>query len=150
MTRKVNILAVGVAVLTGAAGCGKAPPPPIVEAEGIVLLDGKPLKKVAVRFVPNDALGPQYVAVGVTDEAGRFKLTCNGQSGACACENHVLVMEAEFPAHLKGENAQVQLDQYLRALGGRPLPLRYANLVDSPLTVNVQADQKEYRIELTR
>jgi hypothetical protein len=150
MIRKAGILVAGAALLVISAGCGKAPPPPIVEVEGIVRLDGRPLKKVEVRFVPTIDQGGEYVATGVTNDAGEFKLTCKGQPGACACENRVLVMEAELPGHLKSESAQVDLARYFRSLGGRPLPPQYGNLAESPITVNVRADQKEYNIDLTR
>ena len=130
-------------------GCRKTPPP-IVEVEGIVRLDGVPLNKAEVRFIPIVEFGASHVARGTTDEAGRFKLTCNGRAGACLGENRVIVVEGELPARVKGENAQAELEVYRRSLGGRPLPERYGNLVDSPLTANVQADQKEYTFELTR
>jgi hypothetical protein len=130
-------------------GCGKAPPPPIVEAEGIVRLDGRPLNNVEVRFIPSIDYGSEYVARGVTDKAGRFTLTCKGQPGACACENRVVIVEAALPGRLKGENAQAELARYLQSLGGRPLPQKYANLADNPLVVNVTAEQQEYPIELT-
>jgi hypothetical protein len=138
------------ALLTLAVGCGKAPQPVLVEAEGVVRLDGKPLKNVEVRFIPPDSWGPEYVASGVTDGAGRFKLTCKGQPGACAGENRVLVLEAEIPERLLGENAQVELAKYFLSLGGRPIPPRYGNLAQSPLKATVKADQKEYPFALTR
>jgi hypothetical protein len=132
------------------AGCGKTlpSPPPIVEVEGVVLLDGKPLNKVEVRFVPEVNCGVQYIAKGITNQQGRFTLTCNGKPGACECENRVLVLEAPFPAELKGENAQLQLIKYLKSLGDRP-PSRYANLAESPLVASVQAGKKQYTLELT-
>ncbi len=114
-------------------------------------LEGKPLAKVEVRFIPTAVnLGAEYVAKGVTDEQGHFTLTCNGQSGACACDNRVLVMEAELPGRLKSENAQVELKAYFDKLGGRPLPPRYQNLADSPLVANVTTEQKSYAFELKR
>jgi hypothetical protein len=132
-------------------GCGKKVPP-IVEATGGVRLDGKPLKNVRVRFVPVADYGPEYVATGVTDQSGRFQLTCHGKPGACACEHRVVVLEGEIPAALKGEDLRVQdeLARYLQSLGGRPLPAQYATLANSPLTVTVTAQQKEYPLELTR
>jgi hypothetical protein len=143
----------GVLLTVLLAGCaGKAPPPPIVPAAGIVRLDGKPLNKCRVKFVPLIEYGPDYVATGVTDEAGRVQLTCNGKPGACACENRVLVLESEIPPHLKGEDLRVQdqLARYLQSLGNRPLPPKYANLVSSPLTITVTADNQEYSIDLIR
>ena len=150
MVRSSWVAVAGVALAALFAGCGKAPPPPIVEAGGVIRLDGKPLNKAEVRFIPLIQYGPEYVAVGVTDEAGRFQLTCKGQPGACACENRVVVVEAELPGRLKGEDAQAELAKYLNSLGGRPIPDQYGNLVSSPLTAKVKADQKDYSFDLTR
>jgi hypothetical protein len=137
--------AIVLALLSG--GCGKEPPPPIVPASGVVMLESKPLKKVQVVFYPMIDYGAEYVARGVTDEAGRFELTCKGQPGACACENRVVVIEGPIPVNLRGENAHVELAKYLKELGERP-PDRYANLVDSPLIMVVRASQKEYILDL--
>ena len=150
MNRRLSVF-VAILVVIFQTGCGKIlpPPPPIVEVEGIVLLDGKPLNKVEVRFVPEVNCGVQYIAKGITNEQGLFTLTCKGKPGACECENRVLVLEAPLPAELKSEHAQLQLIKYLKSLGARP-PARYANLAESPLIVNVQAGKKEYVLELTR
>jgi hypothetical protein len=130
------------------AGCGKPTPPPIVEAGGVIRLDGKPLKKAAVRFIPTTEYGPEYYATAVTDDEGRFKLTCHGQPGACACENRVIVLESDIPARLQGEEAQLELQKYLRSLSPRP-PTKYADLTSSPLVVTVSADKTEYNFDLT-
>jgi hypothetical protein len=141
------LIALSLALLC--AGCGKSAPS-ILEVEGCVFLDGRPLNNVEVRFIPTLAQGSEYMAKGITDKEGKFTLTCKGQAGACAGDNHVLIMEAEIPAHLKSEKAQMALANYLQSLGGRPLPERYTDLVNNPLVVNVNSDQKEYNLELTR
>ena len=146
MMRKAGVVVVAALVV----GCGKAPPPQIVEVEGVIRLDGKPLKRAEVRFIPALDRGPEYLAVGVTDDAGQFRLTCNGRPGACVGANRVLVMESELPAALKSEDAQAELARYFQKLGGRPLPQRYANLAESPLTVTVSADRKDYSFDLNR
>jgi hypothetical protein len=129
------------------AGCGKPTPPPIVEAGGVIRLNGKPLKKAAIRLLPTTEYGAEYYATGVTDDQGRYKLTCHGQSGACACENRVIVVESDIPPKLLGEEAQLELQKYLRSLGPRPPP-RYADLTSSPLSVTVSADRAEYNFDL--
>jgi hypothetical protein len=149
MVRKACVALVGTALVALLAGCRKTPAPQIIDVEGVVRLGGKPLYKAEVRFVPVTNHDPCYIATGVTDAAGRFKLTCNGQPGACVGENRVLVMEAEIPSHLQGEEAQLELARYLRSLGGRPLPPRYANLAESPLTADVKPQQKAYTFDLT-
>jgi hypothetical protein len=148
--RNLRAAALGAVFIALALGCGKKPPPPIVPAEGVVRLDGKPLNKVAVRFIPQIDDGADYIASGVTDEAGHFQLTCKGKPGACACANQVVVAETDLPPELKGEKGHPFLDQYRKSLGGRPLPPRYTSLVESPLTADVKAGQTEYPLELNR
>ena len=86
----------------------------------------------------------------LTDDQGRFQLTCKGQPGACACENRVIIAEPDLPPHLRSESAQAALARHFQSLGGRPLPPKYANLADSPLIAHVTSDQREYKFELTR
>jgi hypothetical protein len=138
------------ALLTCVVGGCAEPPPSIAPVEGVVRLNGKPLARVEIRFFPMLNRGPEYIAHGVTDEQGRFTLTCNGQPGACVCENRVVIQEAELPSHLKGENAQEELARYFQKLGGRPLPPRYQNLADSPLTANVTEGQQTISFDLKR
>jgi hypothetical protein len=131
------------------SGCSK-PPPPIVPAEGIVRLDGKPLKRAEVRFLPAIGYGAEYVAVGVTDDNGRFKLTCKGLPGACACENYVLIGEAPLPPELRSESAQAELARYFQKLGGRPIPQKYSSLAENALTAAVAAGAKDFSFDLSR
>jgi hypothetical protein len=130
------------------SGCGKKRPA-IVPVEGVIRLDGRPLKKVAVRFIPKSDYGPEHIAVGVTDESGRYTLTCKGQPGACAGENHVIVTEAELPPLPLDERGHPKVAAYFESLGGRPLPRKYANLIDNPLTADVQAGRTQYDFDLT-
>ncbi len=134
-----------------AAGCGKAPPA-IVKAEGIIRLGGKPLNKARVVFIPQIDAGREYVAFGLTDEAGRYQLTCNGQPGACAGENRVLVLESDNPPELRGEalDVQAKLVKYRQSLGNRPIPGKYGTVVRSPLRTTVAAEQTEYDFDISR
>jgi hypothetical protein len=139
----------GAVVIALGSGCGKAPPA-IVPVAGVIRLDGRPLKKVAVRFIPKTDHGPEYIAIGVTDESGRYTLTCKGKPGACAGENHVLVTEAELPSLPRDERGHPKVAAYFESLGGRPLPEMYAKLVDSPLSADVRAGRAEYDFDLKR
>jgi hypothetical protein len=143
--------AVGVAALT-LCGCSKGPPP-IVPVEGVVLLDNQPLPHARVRFAPNlQGPGGDYLAEGITDENGRFELTCKGQSGACACENRVIVVEGPMTPKGRGisEAAQTEAANYLNGLKNRPIPGVYATASKTPLFVTVTAGQTEYKLELKR
>lgn len=131
-------------------GCGKEPPPPIAPAHGIVLINGAPLPNAQVRFIPQIDHGPEFIASGVTDEEGRFTLQCNGQPGACATENIVIISEADLPSELMGEDKQRELAAYRRALKNRPIPQLYATPVNTPLRVNVTEEQAEHQLELKR
>lgn len=132
------------------AGCGKAPPPPIVPVEGVVRLDGKPLPNAQVRFIPQIDHGPEFVATGVTDKDGKFQLTCNGKPGACACEHMVLIAEAELPDRLLSEKAQGELAKYKAGLVNRPIPPKFGTLAETPLRVTPSGDKPTYDLELTR
>ena len=133
----------------GLLGCGESPPP-IIPAQGVVLLNGAPLPKAKVRFIPQIKFGPEYIAIGETDDQGKYTMKCKGQPGACAAEHLVLVEEADIPANLQGEAVQRQLAVYLRALKNRPIPQTYASPVSSPLKVTVKEGQTEYNLELKR
>lgn len=134
-----------------AAGCAKAPPA-IVKVTGVVRLSGKPLNKAQVVFIPQTAAGREYIASGLTDEAGRYQLTCNRQPGACAGENRVLILESADPPELRGESLQVQakLVKYRESLGNRPIPGKYGTAVRSPLQANVTTEKTEYDFDLSR
>jgi hypothetical protein len=138
-------------LLALAAGCGKAAPP-IVPVEGVVRLDGKPLNKARILFLPQSEAGRDHIASGLTDETGRYQLTCNGQPGACAGEHRVLVLESDAPQELLGESpaAQAKLVGYYRSLGNRPIPGKYGSVVQSPLRATVTTDQTAYDFDLSR
>jgi hypothetical protein len=136
------------------SGCQKVPPP-VTEADGTVLLDGKPLPQAHVEFVPElRHFGAEMNSTAVTDDAGHFHLTCsfNQQPGAVVAKHHVIVMEAPTPAEYRGqdERAQTGLAQYYAKLKNRPIPEKYGTLSTTPLVVEVKAGQSTYNLDLTR
>jgi hypothetical protein len=134
-------------------GCAPEGPPPIVPVEGVLLLDDEPLPHARVRFAPNlHGPGGDYLAEGITDENGRFQLTCKGQTGACACENMVMVVEGPMNAKGRGMSAasQDEAARFLASLKNRPIPPQYAIATKTPLFVTVSAGQTEYKLELKR
>jgi hypothetical protein len=144
----------GAAALLAAAlpvGCGSPSPPiTIVEAEGVVLLNDVPLPRAKVRFFPSIDQSSAYIAAGVTDDKGRFTLTCHGEPGACAGENLVTVAEDDIPEHLTPESARDKLQAYLKALKNRPIPPIYSNAAETPIRVTVGPGSKEHKIVLKR
>src|SRR5262245_49429633 len=145
----------GAAVLVAAllpAGCGKSPPP-FTEVEGVVTVNGKPLPQATVTFAPTaTGFGAEVLSTAVTDDNGRFKLACGNKSGACVGEHKVTVSEAPLPEKLRGMSGEAQREasRYLAALKNRPIPQQYSNYAQTPLTITVTQDKKEYPISLQR
>jgi hypothetical protein len=145
---------VGLGAALALPGCRRVPPP-VTDAEGTVLLDGKPLPQAQVEFVPElTHFGAEMNSTAVTDDQGHFHLTCayNQQPGATVGKHHVLVTEPPTPPEFRSqdERTQAKLNQYLSRLKNRPIPEAYGTLGKTPLVVEVKADQKMYKLELSR
>jgi hypothetical protein len=149
--RLVVVVLIGLSGLV-LLGCGHRLPP-VVLVKGKVLLDGKPLPKASVTFMPLlDNFGAESNSNAVTDEDGRFTLTClyNKQSGAVVGTHVVLVAESPLPDELrKGQNSRV-IDDYRAKLGNRPIPPRYSSVSQSPIKIEIKEGQEPVTIELTR
>ena len=128
------------------------PPPQITPVEGVVMLDGKPLQKVAIRFVPTGDYGPEIFAYAITDEKGRFTLLHeNKQPGAYLGENQVVIQEMPpDPPLPRDAHGHSNSQSYYEGLGGRPIPPAYTSLGTTELKVTVTAEQREYTIVLHR
>lgn len=136
------------------AGCAKKPdPPPIVEASGLVTVDGQPLPKASVRFIPMfEGFGAEVIAEAVTDDKGRYTLTCSGSSGACVGPHKVIVEEGPLPPGTMGESAksQMKMTAYLQSLPNRPIPSQYGNVAQTPLAIEIVPEKTEYNLKLKR
>jgi hypothetical protein len=139
-------------MLLALAGCSNEPKlPDLTEVEGVVLMNGQPLPFANVKFNPTKGgLPPNSIGIAVTDEAGKFKLMTAGKPGAVPGDHVVTVSEGPPPEDVRGEAGQEKLAKYQASLKNRPIPPKYGDLNKSDLRVAVKADQKEYKIELTR
>jgi hypothetical protein len=153
MSRRIVIVVViGLSALAPLAGCGKRLPP-LVPVRGSVLLNGKPLPKAAVTFVPQlDTFGAESNSTAVTDENGQFTLICayQGQPGAVAGEHIVLVTEPPLPEELRNSRSTRELANFRAKLGNRPIPAKYSSVSQSPLKIEVKEGQEEIKLELRR
>jgi hypothetical protein len=157
MSRSKIARALGGLVLGAAlclSGCARVPPP-VVEVEGTVYLDGKPLPQAQVQFIPElQGFGAEMNSSAVTDDKGRFQLTCTfqDQPGAVVAKHHVLVSDPPTPEEYRSqdERTQARFAQYLAKLKNRPIPPDYATFSKTPLVVEVKAGQKTYDLQLTR
>jgi hypothetical protein len=139
-------------VAVASAGCGKRLPP-IVSVEGTVILDGKPLPKAAVEFMPVlEDFGAETVSAAVTDEKGHFVLVCrlNDQPGAVTGQHIVLVKEPPLPEKMRGVQDGRVIDRYRAELGNRPIPSQYSSVSRTPLRIDVKADGEPITITLNR
>jgi hypothetical protein len=131
-----------------AGGCARVPPP-FTDAEGVLLIDGKPLPNAEVEFYPEvDGFGGDLNSTATTDDDGRFKLTgVKGQSGAVVAKHRVVVRDPPMPAELRGQNLE---GQFTARLKNRPIPEKYRSAASTPARVEVKAGQTDYKVELTR
>lgn len=139
--------------LLACVGCAKTPPP-VVEVRGVVLLNGEPLPHASLEFLPQlEHFGAEFNSTAITDDKGRFILTCQHQqkSGAVVGKHKVLVSDA-IPEKFRSQRGETQaeLARYLGQLKNRPIPEAYAALMKTPLRVEVTAEQQEYTLKLQR
>lgn len=122
------------------AGCGHKPNlPPTARVSGTVTLDGKPLPRGTVQFVPDSTKGTSGApAVGNIGSDGVYTLYTAGVQGAIVGHHQVRV-----EAHAEPRNEMDTLPPSL-------IPERYASEQSSGLNFEVMADTKnEINLELT-
>jgi hypothetical protein len=119
------------------AGCGKkvAPPPPLGLVTGVVTLDGQPLSKASVSFVPT---GPQgHGAHGFTDEAGRYEVTYDADHAGAVVGSHRVEIRTGGEGYDKDGNFFESKER---------LPAKYHS--QSRLTAEVVAGPNDINFEL--
>ena len=121
------------------------------DVEGVVLLNGEPLPHAKIAFNPaKGGLPSSSIGFGITDEAGKFKLSTGGKDGAIPGEHIVTIVEGPPPKDVRGEAGQEKMTEYQAGLKNRPIPSNYGDVNKSNIKVTVKTDQKEYKIELNR
>jgi len=128
-------------------GCGTKGPTP-VPVSGTVTLDGQPMAKAAVMFVPQSSGLPAH---GLTDEEGRFAIgTLKKGDGALEGKYQVTVILNEvqgFIADAKNKDVSGGI-----APGGLKtkwiVPQRYSDTKTSGLAVEVKRGMEPLRFEL--
>jgi hypothetical protein len=144
-----------VALYAGAllvVGCQKVPPA-IVPVSGVVTVNGQPLPNALVTFTPMlEDFGAEYIATGITDEKGRFTVSCAIKEGAAVAETRVTIAEAPAPEGTRGmsEAAQNALTKHMNSQKNRPIPQNYKTLNGTPFVFPVTPDRTEYNLELKR
>ncbi|MHB1423342.1 MAG: hypothetical protein ACYC3I_09145 [Gemmataceae bacterium] len=152
MVRRVQAFLLGLSCLVLLSGCGRQLPR-LVPVQGTVRINGQPLPKASVTFVPQlDKFGAESNSTAVTDENGRFTLTCafKGQPGAVVGNHVILITEPPLPEELRNSRDVREMASHRQKLGNRPIPPVYGSVSRSPLKVEIKEGQEEVKLELTR
>ncbi|MGB1927962.1 MAG: hypothetical protein ACPHO8_01555 [Mariniblastus sp.] len=134
------------------AGCSGGTSVEIVPVSGVLTLRGKPLPNAEIKLVPMaDGLDGNFVASGVSDAKGEFTLRLPGkdESGCCACDCKVLVVEGPIPGDRGEDEASImKAAKFLKSLKNRPIPKDYERLRSTPLTLTISADNPKIEVNL--
>ncbi|HZZ78171.1 MAG TPA: hypothetical protein VFE62_06615 [Gemmataceae bacterium] len=154
MRRALRVAGAALCLATGLVGCAPTPPA-VVEAEGVVLLNGEPLPNAQIQFVPDlKHFGAKYNSQAISDAQGRFQLKCSnkGEAGAAVANHWVVVTDAPMPKELRGVDgaAQEKAAEWLESQTNRPIPTEYGSVGTTPLKVEVTKDKKSYELKLVR
>ncbi len=149
--KAIHLFLLGTFILV--VGCGGKEPLNIVEVEGTLLLNDKPLPLALVEFMPElKGHGAEANSTAVTDAQGKFKLVKGGQPGAVISSHRVVINEGPPPDGARGQDAvsQAKLTEYMNALTNRPIPPQYSNYSQTPLRVDIKAADKNLVLKMTR
>jgi len=127
-------------------GCGGSKPYSIVPVEGTLMMDGKPIDKIAVRFVPIEQ-GPE--STGISDAQGHFVLhttETKPEDGAVIGQHKVLLTDTSiYTKPFEGRASEgVDLTE-----GKSPrISIRYRVLHGTPLEVSVSEGTKALSLDV--
>ena len=128
--RRIRLGALACACVTVLVGCGDGRPDR-VPISGQVLIDGVPLEKAFVKFVPADG----RPAIGETDTDGRFALTCYEPNDGATLGTHQV--------------AVIAVTEISSAAIMWRAPKKYADLHSSGIEVAVEQPRDDLELHLT-
>ncbi len=123
----------GLFALVG-AGCGRGPA--LAEVSGTVRLNGKPMPKALVEFVPDSATGTTGPSsMGFSDERGQYSLTTSGHAAGVVVGTHrvVVIDLISYPTN-PGDERGVE-----KVMGKPRIPDHYRDVFQTPLRKEVKA-----------
>lgn len=124
-------LSIGSVTTVAVTGCWGGPDlPPTAEVSGTVKLDGQPLPRGTVQFVPDESKGTSgATGVGEIDETGHYEITTAGVEGAIV------------GFHKVGVVAEQEYDPSMTSFAPSLIPLRYNDPLSSGLVFEVKSDE---------
>ena len=124
-------LSIGFLTCVAVTGCWGGPDlPPTAKVSGTVRLDGQPLPRGTVQFMPDDSQGTKgATGVGEIDETGHYEITTAGEKGAIV------------GFHKVGVVAEEEYDPSMTSFAPSLIPLRYNDPLSSGLVFEVKAGE---------
>lgn len=132
-------------------GCSNEPE--VIQASGTITINGEPLPKALVSFVPiAEGLDSGHIATGLTDVEGRFELTFFSKSGVCVGPNKVTIVDEPAPDEAREMTAEGDRlrKEHRDSLLNRPIPPQYQSVGLTPLLFEVTSERNDYKIEIIR
>lgn len=150
--RVATLTALAVAVVLPCSGCKKAKPP-VVQASGVITLNGQPLPRARLELTPTfSGFSGELLATAEAGDDGTFRLSNGLGDGICVGTYKVTVHEMPPPEELQEYRPDTPARQraYFEKLSNRPIPERYSSLATTPLTVTFEENKTQYEIALKR
>jgi hypothetical protein len=121
------------------------------KVEGTIKLDGTPLAGVVVEFVPEDDQSQGPTSRGYTNENGQFRLRADGRKPGAVIGKHAVVLLIGRGGDVQaGEDQGKEADAIAKARRKNPpVPTPYKTVRETPLAVEVTADEHNYDLNLT-
>lgn len=135
-------LLVGVSTWFTGCGGGLGDAPETVPAKGQVTVEGTPMARLSVAFIP--AKGT--IATGETDDQGNFTLTTNTRDGAVVGNYSVAISVIQ-----EATEAMPGMDGYKKP-EAPPFAAKYTDAKSSGLTATVDADpsKNDFKFDLKK
>ena len=134
----LNSWCVVAVTIVAVSGCSGVKIPPLGQVGGIVTLDGQPLTKGQVQFLPDSSKGTKgRMAVGIIGTDGRFSLTAfkPGDGALVGFHKVVIICEEDIPTFDPNSKVALQPPKSL-------IPIRYTDANTSGLTAEVKSAAK--------
>jgi len=142
-----------VLVLTMLSGCGRHAPQATVE--GTLRLDGRPLDRCLVTFLPNPGQeGKPLRSTGLTDRQGSYRLCFDNQEEGAAIGWHRVTIEDLSVSTGVRRRDHGTVDEEVEETTSRPslrrsrVPERYTSATDTPLLKEVKAGHQVIDLEI--
>ncbi|QDT55420.1 hypothetical protein Pan44_34630 [Caulifigura coniformis] len=144
MLRNLNAFTLLLCVCINSVGCGGGggDAPKTVPATGTITVDGRPMGKLSVAFMPTQG----KVATGETDSEGRFTLMTNTPGDGAVVGTY----SVSVAPILEVQEAMPGMDGYKKP-GPPPFAKKFTDHKKSGLTATVDADpaKNDFKFELT-